>query len=202
MYVEAPDKFGWAPSHAAIRSASIFSRADVARALELGCGAGRDALHLAGLGFEIDAIDYASAAVEGCRKRARDLGLGDRIDARVHDVRDRLPFEDDRFDGVFAHMLHNMALGDDDLVAIFAETQRVLRPGGLLVFSVRNTTDPDADTGIALTPFLRDVDGDVIRFFSRECIAQFARDFDVLGIVDFEEGALPKRLSLVTARKR
>ncbi|MEU6181009.1 class I SAM-dependent methyltransferase [Streptomyces coeruleorubidus] len=44
------------------------------RALELGCGAGRNALYLAERGFEVDAVDLSPAAVDWARERAREAG--------------------------------------------------------------------------------------------------------------------------------
>ncbi|WP_412076028.1 class I SAM-dependent methyltransferase [Streptomyces xanthophaeus] len=50
------------------------------RALDLGCGPGRNALHLASLGFEVDAVDLSPAAVAWAEERARDAGA----DIRFH----------------------------------------------------------------------------------------------------------------------
>ena len=36
----------------------------VGRALDVACGAGRNALHLAGLGYQVDAVDVSSAALQ------------------------------------------------------------------------------------------------------------------------------------------
>jgi SAM-dependent methyltransferase len=44
------------------------------RALDLGCGPGRNALHLAARGFEVDAVDLSPTAVEWARERARESG--------------------------------------------------------------------------------------------------------------------------------
>jgi SAM-dependent methyltransferase len=44
------------------------------RALDLGCGPGRNALHLAARGFEVDAVDLSPTAVEWARERAREAG--------------------------------------------------------------------------------------------------------------------------------
>ncbi|MFF1301448.1 class I SAM-dependent methyltransferase [Streptomyces sp. NPDC058307] len=46
----------------------------VGRALDLGCGPGRNALHLASRGFEVDAVDLSPAAVAWAEERARDAG--------------------------------------------------------------------------------------------------------------------------------
>lgn len=40
------------------------------RALDLGCGPGRNALHLAAAGFEVDAVDLSPAALDWARDRA------------------------------------------------------------------------------------------------------------------------------------
>jgi len=199
---ETPQRFGVAPSHAAVRAAGVFARAGAHRVLELGCGHGRDALFFASRTFEVEALDYASPAIDELRSSASEAGLSKRIAARTHDLREALPFAGDTFDAIFAHMVHNMAFSDDELVAIFAESRRVLRDGGTIVFSVRTTGDPDASAGRGLAGFLRDVDGDVIRFFSDACLTRFCAPFERIATETFEEGSLPKRLALVTLRKR
>ncbi|MEW1637011.1 class I SAM-dependent methyltransferase [Streptomyces sp. NPDC093801] len=50
------------------------------RALDLGCGPGRNALHLASLGFEVDAVDLSPTALDWARDRAREAGA----DIRFH----------------------------------------------------------------------------------------------------------------------
>ncbi len=45
------------------------------RALDLACGAGRNALHLALAGFEVDAMDISSVALERARGQAQELGV-------------------------------------------------------------------------------------------------------------------------------
>jgi SAM-dependent methyltransferase len=49
------------------------------RALELGCGPGRNAVRLAAAGFEVDAVDLSPAALTWARERAEKAGVGDRI---------------------------------------------------------------------------------------------------------------------------
>ncbi|MDN3296998.1 class I SAM-dependent methyltransferase [Streptomyces ficellus] len=44
------------------------------RVLDLGCGPGRNALHLASLGFEVDAVDLSPAAIAWAEDRARETG--------------------------------------------------------------------------------------------------------------------------------
>src|ERR1700677_945354 len=44
------------------------------RALDLGCGPGRNALYLASHGFEVDAVDLSPVAIAWARERAREAG--------------------------------------------------------------------------------------------------------------------------------
>ena len=50
------------------------------RALELGCGPGRNAVLLARQGFEVDAVDLSPTAVDWARERAAEAG----VDVRFH----------------------------------------------------------------------------------------------------------------------
>ncbi|MCA1221702.1 class I SAM-dependent methyltransferase [Streptomyces sp. 8L] len=49
------------------------------RALDLGCGTGRNALYLASRGFEVDAVDLSPVAVAWAEDRARGAGIGARF---------------------------------------------------------------------------------------------------------------------------
>ncbi|MFI7410051.1 class I SAM-dependent methyltransferase [Streptomyces sp. NPDC049627] len=50
------------------------------RALDLGCGPGRNTLHLAARGFEVDAVDLSPAALAWAGERSREAG----VEARFH----------------------------------------------------------------------------------------------------------------------
>lgn len=45
------------------------------RAIDLGCGPGRNAIYLARQGFDVTGIDFASSAIEKARERAESFGL-------------------------------------------------------------------------------------------------------------------------------
>jgi hypothetical protein len=88
------------------------------RALDLACGAGRNAVWLSRQGWEVIAIDGAEEAIR--------LVHPD-IDARVMDLTTGapLPFEDESFDLVaILFFLHR---------PLFAEARRVLKRGGVIV---------------------------------------------------------------------
>ncbi|MFD5101908.1 class I SAM-dependent methyltransferase [Streptomyces albidochromogenes] len=52
------------------------------RALDLGCGPGRNALHLASLGWEVDAVDLSPQAIAWAEERARGAGAEVRAGVR------------------------------------------------------------------------------------------------------------------------
>ena len=46
-----------------------------ARALDIGCGSGRDAVHLAGHGWQVSAVEFVDAALARARQRAAEAGV-------------------------------------------------------------------------------------------------------------------------------
>lgn len=45
------------------------------RTVDLGCGAGANAIYLAQRGFDVTGVDYAKAAIAKARARAKDAGV-------------------------------------------------------------------------------------------------------------------------------
>lgn len=61
-------------------------------ALDVACGAGRNAIYLAGLGFKVDAVDISTVGLDRARRRADDIGGLD-IHWIPHDLDKPLPAE-------------------------------------------------------------------------------------------------------------
>ncbi len=95
----------------------------VPEALDLACGAGRNAVYLARLGYRVDAVDIAREALERGEQAARAAGV--RVSWICRDLDDGLP----------------PGLGPYDLIVIVryldlslvSEAAERLRPGGYLV---------------------------------------------------------------------
>ena len=64
------------------------------RALDIGCGSGSNALHLAGLGYKVDAVDFSAAAIIRAKQRVQaanaDITL---LEANVLQYEAALPYQ-------------------------------------------------------------------------------------------------------------
>ena len=98
-------------------------------ALDLGCGAGGDAIWLARQGWHVTAVDISAVAVERLTKLAADRDLHRSVTAERHDLRTGVP--GGRFDLVSAHYLHTPF--DLDRAAVLRAAAFRLRPGGRLL---------------------------------------------------------------------
>ena len=69
------------------------------------------------------------------------------------------------------------------------------------IYTVRHTKDPDFGTGRHRGEDMYEVGGFVVHFFSRAKVEHLARGWEILGVEEFEEGKLPRKLFRVTLRK-
>ncbi len=196
-----PDMFGASPSEPAKAAMELFKREGAKAILELGSGQGRDALFFAQGGFWVYALDYSEVAIRTIAEKAEKAGLSARVKPSRHDIRRPLPFEDGSVDACFSHMLFCMALTSAELEFLCGEIRRVLKPGGLNVFTVRHTDDPHYQKGVHRGEDMYEVGGFIVHFFSREKVEELARGFQIVEIQEFEEGGLPRKLFRATLRK-
>ena len=200
-FINRPETFGVSPSAAAIRAAEIFNKKDITNILELGAGQGRDTLFFAQKGFHIQVLDYSQTGLDNIIKKAKTLGVDKLITGKIHDVRNPLPFTDEKFGGCFSHMLYCMALTTKELKFLSDEIHRVLKNGGVNIYTVRHTGDGDYKNGIHRGEDLYESGGFIVHFFSKEKVKQLSNGFDIVNIENFEEGKFPRKLFRVTLKK-
>ena len=114
--------------------------------LDLGCGAGRNAIPLARLGWDVVGVDLSRPMLLAAAQRAREERLGDRLHwvlARM----DAIPVRERCFELVIAHGIWNLARSAAEFRRALKETARVARPAaGVFVFTFsRNTFPPQTD---------------------------------------------------------
>jgi SAM-dependent methyltransferase len=102
--------------------------------LDLGCGPGSDAEHLARRGYRVTAIDWSPAMVVQARRRVRDAGLDDRVEVLHLGIQeiDRLPPAG--FDAAISNFGPLNCVPDPQVAARLIADR--LRRGGALVASV------------------------------------------------------------------
>lgn len=198
VYRRKPHLFGENPSATVAYAAARFADGGVQRVLELGAGHGRDTLHLAGEGFTVVALDYSATGLAVVKLAAAGAGLGSAVDLVEYDVRQPLPFPDESFDAAYAHLLLCMDLSTAEILLLVQEIRRVLIPGGLFVYTVRNSTDPHFRAGIAHGDNIYETDGYAVHFFDDALVRDVATGWHLEEVALDEEGALPRRITRVT----
>lgn len=115
-------------------------------ALDIGCGAGRNAVPLARLGWQVTGIDLSWPMLGAAAQRVRDDQLGDRVRLVLAPM-DVLPVGDGSCDLVIAHGIWNLARSVADFRRAVREAARVSKIGaGLFVFTFsRHTLPPEAE---------------------------------------------------------
>ncbi len=117
-----------------------------AHALDVGCGAGRNAVPLARLGWQVTGVDLSWPMLRAAAQRARDDQVGDRVRVVLAPM-DVLPLGDGSCDLVIAHGIWNLARSAADFRRAVREAARVAKIGaGLFVFTFsRHTLPPNAE---------------------------------------------------------
>jgi ubiquinone/menaquinone biosynthesis C-methylase UbiE len=115
-----------------------------ARAVDLGCGAGRNAVPLAALGWQVVGIDLSWPMLQAAAQRARDEGVERRIQLALAPM-ERIPLRGDSAELIVAHGIWNLARTAAQFRTAVRDAARVARPGAaLFVFTFsRHTLPPD-----------------------------------------------------------
>lgn len=203
-YSSNQDFFGKEASQLGRSALPVFQGHQAKKILELGCGQGRDTIFLAENGMEVTALDYSETGLCQIKERADSFGVQGSVALKVGDARNGLPFDDGSFDGCFSHMFFTMQLTEKELAFIFAEVLRVLRPGGLNIYSVRNVHDPHFGKGKHFGEDMwQNPLGFVVHFFSEEKVRRLASGYEVLWIKEFDDPSPPftKKLYEVALQK-
>ena len=146
------------------------------KVLELGAGQAQDGCYFASLGFSVVSTDLEDSALELARQKVTDKGVS--VEIQKVDLREELPFDDANFDVVYAHLsLHYF--DHETTTRLINETQRVLKPGGVLAFLVNSVNDPEYKQGNEIEPDYFQIDKTAKRYFSEATARKYTQWFDV-----------------------
>ena len=115
------------------------------RLLDIGCGAGRNAVPLAGMGWNVLGTDLSWPMLVAAGQRVASIGAGGRLWLALAPM-DNLPVATQSVDFIVAHGIWNLAPSSATFRRAAAEAGRVARPGAaLFVFTFsRHTLPPEA----------------------------------------------------------
>jgi SAM-dependent methyltransferase len=182
MTVEASERRRWETRHGqSLKSMSLdpasllvdysdhLRDVPAGRAIDIGCGNGRNAFFLASLGYDVTAVDFSSPAVQYVRERAAELGV--KVQPIQADIGD-FDLGEDRY-----VVVANFLFLDRNLAPRII---RALTPGGLLYFETFTTEERDV------------VGHDIRREFCLEP-NEALRLFAPLHILYYREGLVPAK---------
>jgi SAM-dependent methyltransferase len=105
------------------------------RLIDLGCGTGLDAVHLAGSGHYVLATDWSPQMVERTRERAANESLSKRVSAVNVGAQELEKLDGaESFDGAYSNLGPLNCV--PNLREVSRQCARLLKPGGRLVFTV------------------------------------------------------------------
>lgn len=172
-----------------------FTRDGKSRVLDLGCGAGRHVYFMASENIDTYGIDISRDGIEYTKEILKYNGLNANL--KVAGV-DKIPFEDNYFDGIISYgVLYYCCI--DEIKDAAKEIFRVLKPNGKAFIVVRNTKDYRYGKGekVEKNTFIINVEDEnqcafnennmKMHFFTSEEIKVFFKDFSKITIDEIIE---------------
>lgn len=120
------------------------------------------------------------SGLEFSKNIVNELGLSDRIELKLEDVSEKLVYQDEKFDFIYARLVFHY-LNDEKLKNTLEEIFRVLKKSGRLFIVVRSMEEweaklegatYDATTGMTTYPDIRTLGTESIRYISRRLHSQ------------------------------
>ena len=169
--------------------------------LDLGCGYGNDTLYLMNKGKKVISCDQSTNVIKNIKKNIPNV-----YDTKCFNMLDGMPFEDNSFQIIIADLcLHYFR--EKDVFNILNEIQRILIPGGYLIFRVNSINDVNhgSGQGSEIEPHLYLTnDRGLKRFFNEDDIRYFFKDFEIEYLKEeiMTRYKLEKRLFRCLAKKK
>ena len=197
-----PEMFGSDPSLSAKKALKLFQEKNIKSVIELGAGLGRDTIFFGKNLIHTIALDYSPSGIKVIDQKIKKANLSKYISSKLFDVREKLPFEDNSIDACYSHMLYCMALTTEDLAKLNNEIKRILKPGGINIYTVRHTNDGDFQNGNHIGEDLYENDGFIVHYFSEEKVNSLLNGFKNISLEKFEEGTFPRKLFFIVNEKK
>lgn len=123
----------WVTTEESTQIPRLLELTDKSSVLEIGCGSGVYALHIAQTtGCSITGLDINTLGIHNANQLALNRGMERQAHFEVCDVSRPLPFAEGSFDAVF---LNDVVCHIPGRGFLLAEMHRILKPGGRMLFS-------------------------------------------------------------------
>src|SRR5688500_930988 len=143
-----------APNATLVAFAAAELRRGGRSAVDIGCGAARNALPLAEMGWTVTGIDSSRPMLDAAAERLRAAGVADRVSLHLGSMA-AIPLATATVDLVVAHGIWNLARSGDEFRAAVNEAARVARPAAaLFVFTFSRHTLPASATPVPGETFI------------------------------------------------
>ncbi|MBA2728451.1 MAG: class I SAM-dependent methyltransferase [Parachlamydiaceae bacterium] len=145
--------------------------------LELGAGHGQDSIFFINQGYEVVSTDIETSSLKLNLSKLPET-LTKKIKVMQVDLKEPLPYKDNSFDIVYAHLsLHYF---DQEITyEIINEIERILKPGGVIAFLTNSISDPEYNTGTRIEEDYFLIGKANKRYFSIDSARKLTRSFEV-----------------------
>ena len=149
------------------------------KCLDLGCGIGQFSKELMEYGYDVTSADISSIALNKVKEFNPNI-------IQI-DMREKLPFEDEEFDLVFANLSIHF-FSDLDTQKLILEIKRIMKNGGLFIGSVNGIQGIEKvkDTAQLIEYHYYFNQKQCYRFFDREDLNKYLNVFEILKIDERE----------------
>lgn len=132
-YGEDFGQTSWVTTEESAEIPQLLALARDSYVLEVGCGSGGYALHLAEkIGCRIVGLDINESGVHNANQLAQAAGLASQASFQQADASKNLPFDEETFDAAFSN---DSLCHVPERLGVLAEIFRVLKPGGRVLFT-------------------------------------------------------------------
>jgi SAM-dependent methyltransferase len=142
------------PNQTLMRFAADELAAGKTRVLDIGCGAGRNAVPLAQQGWSVTGVDLSWPMLHAAAERVQHAAVSGKVRVVLAPM-EQLPIQSNSADLVVAHGIWNLAKTTAQFRLAVREAARIARPGAaLFVFTFSRTTLPPGISPLAGEEFV------------------------------------------------